>query len=229
MNMIRTARNLSAGTVAGIAGYASYWHQVAVALHAGERAELAHLIPLSVDGMLIVASIAMVDDRNRGATPRLSARIAFGIGIVASVAANVAAALPTIEGRIVAAWPAVALLLVVEILSRRGRTADVKPIDVAVTSVPGIAGQPEISVAAVLAEPSIAPVSPAPAGMRMATGALGLPTAKPLPPARTGDTGVEPALTTRAARTQNGDDHGRRPGPESRGTAATSSAPDSSS
>jgi len=34
---------------------------VAVALRFGERPEVAYVLPLSVDGMLIVASAAMVD------------------------------------------------------------------------------------------------------------------------------------------------------------------------
>jgi len=121
MNITRFTRNASAAVVAGIAGYASYWHQVDVAIRAGEHAPLPHVIPLSVDGMLIVASIVMVDDRQQGRRPRMSARIGFGLGILASVSANVAAAQPTMLGRTVAAWPAIALLLVVEMLSRKGR------------------------------------------------------------------------------------------------------------
>lgn len=121
MNLTRFARNASAATVASIAGYASYWHQVAVATHAGERAEIAHVIPLSVDGMLVVASVVMVDDRQQGRKPRWSARIAFLIGTLATIGANVAGAHPTVLGRLVAAWPALALLLVVEMLSRKGK------------------------------------------------------------------------------------------------------------
>ena len=121
MDLTRFTRNASAAVVAGIAGYASFWHQVAVALAAGERSEIAHVIPLSVDGMLVVASVVMVDDRQRGLAPRWSARIAFAIGTTATIAANIAGAHPTLLGRAVAAWPALALLLVVEMLSRKGK------------------------------------------------------------------------------------------------------------
>lgn len=121
MGLIRFTRSASAAIVAGIAGYASYWHQVAVASMAGERAEIAHVIPLSVDGMLVVASVVMVDDRQQGRKPRWSARIAFFIGTLATIGANVAGAHPTLLGRVVAAWPALALLLVVEMLSRKGK------------------------------------------------------------------------------------------------------------
>jgi len=120
-NWSRIARNISAGTVASIAGYASYWHQVHVALMAGERPELAHIIPFSVDGVLVVASVAMVDARREGRKPSWQTKIGFAMGIAASVGANVMSANPTLLGRTVAAWPAVALLLVVEMLSSKGR------------------------------------------------------------------------------------------------------------
>ncbi|MEV0391782.1 DUF2637 domain-containing protein [Polymorphospora rubra] len=91
---------------------------VAVALRFGERPEVAYVLPLSVDGMLVVASAAMMEDKRAGRRVRWSARLAFVAGVVASVAANIAAAQPSLGARIVAAWPAVALLLVVEMLTR---------------------------------------------------------------------------------------------------------------
>jgi len=121
INVTRITRNLSAAAVATIAGYASYWHQVHVAIMAGERDELAHVLPFSVDGLLVVASVAMVDARIQGRKPSWQTKLGFAIGIAASVGANVMSAQPTLLGRSVAAWPALALLLVVEILSSRGR------------------------------------------------------------------------------------------------------------
>jgi hypothetical protein len=91
---------------------------VAVALRFGERPEVAYVLPLSVDGMLVVASAAMVEDKRAGRRVRWSARMAFAVGVAASVAANIAAAEPSLGARIVAAWPAVALLLVVEMLTK---------------------------------------------------------------------------------------------------------------
>jgi hypothetical protein len=94
---------------------------VHVALRFGERPEVALVLPLSVDGMLVVASAAMVDDKRAGRPVRLSARLAFTVGMFASIAANVVGAHPNLGARIVAGWPALALLLVVEMLSRSGR------------------------------------------------------------------------------------------------------------
>lgn len=121
MNTTRLMRNVSAGVVAGIAAWSSYRHMVTVALSVGEQPEIAWVLPLSVDGMLVVASVAMVDDRRSGRAVRWSARVAFGVGVLASIAANIAAAHPTLGARIVSAWPALALLLTVELLSRSGR------------------------------------------------------------------------------------------------------------
>ncbi|MEU7871562.1 DUF2637 domain-containing protein [Dactylosporangium sp. NPDC049140] len=127
MNAIRLARAASTAAVASIAAWSSWSHMVHVALRFGERPEVAYVLPISVDGMLIVASTVMVDDKRHGGRVRWSARIAFVAGVAASVAANIAAAEPTAGARIVAAWPAVALLLVVEMLARARRSHAAQP------------------------------------------------------------------------------------------------------
>ncbi|NJP32860.1 DUF2637 domain-containing protein [Micromonospora thermarum] len=123
MTPTRIARDVSTVAVAGIAAWSSWSHMVAVALRFGERPEVAYVLPLSVDGMLVVASAAMMEDQRAGRKVRWSARIAFAAGVAASVAANIAAAEPSLGARIVAAWPAVALLLVVAMLTRSQPTA----------------------------------------------------------------------------------------------------------
>ncbi|MFC7484362.1 DUF2637 domain-containing protein, partial [Luedemannella flava] len=157
----RLARNLSAGSVAGIAAWSSYSHMVGVALHYGERPEVAYVLPASVDGMLIVASVVMADDKRTGRKVRWSARIAFLAGVLASVAANVAHAAPTLGARIVAAWPAVALLLVVEMLSRAGKHAAQTAEVIETVTVPTVVTTVEPSP--VPAEATSAPAVTAPA------------------------------------------------------------------
>jgi hypothetical protein len=62
MTPTRIIRNVSTAAVATIA--ASSWsHMVHVALKFGERPEVAYVLPISVDGMLIVASAAVVEDK----------------------------------------------------------------------------------------------------------------------------------------------------------------------
>ncbi len=126
MNGIRVARNVSAGMVAVIAAWSSYSHMTEVALKFGERPEVAYVLPFSVDGLMVVASVTMVDDKKDGRRPRTSARAAFLVGVLASVGANIAAAHPDLGARIVAGWPALALLLVVEMLSRSGKSESVR-------------------------------------------------------------------------------------------------------
>ena len=45
--------------VAGVAGWISYWHMVEVALQGGESALSAHLLPVTVDAMMAVATVVL--------------------------------------------------------------------------------------------------------------------------------------------------------------------------
>jgi hypothetical protein len=57
-----TAVRLGAtAVIAGIAAWVSYWHMVSVAARNGESASSAHLLPLSVDGLVVVASVSLVE------------------------------------------------------------------------------------------------------------------------------------------------------------------------
>jgi hypothetical protein len=114
---VRWVRACCVGLVAVIAAWSSYWHMVHVALRYGERPEVAYVLPLSVDGVLTVAAIVMNEDRRAHRPPRATAKIAFITGLTASVAANVTAAHPTTGGRLIAAWPALALFLIVEMFT----------------------------------------------------------------------------------------------------------------
>jgi hypothetical protein len=106
----------SAATVALVAGYVSYLHIVAVALRFGERPEVAYALPICVDALMVMSTLALLADRsNRWA----QAGFLFGVGV--SVVCNVASAQPSWPARGIAAIPAVTLLLAVEVLARSGR------------------------------------------------------------------------------------------------------------
>lgn len=124
MTPTRLLRNTSAGVVATIAAAASYTHMRTLAAEHGQSAPIAAMVPLSVDGLMVVATIAMHDDKHTGRPVRRSAWAAFVIGVTASVTANVLAAPDSLTARVISAWPAVALLLVVELLTRTGRAHD---------------------------------------------------------------------------------------------------------
>lgn len=120
---ITAVRNIASGGVALIAAWSSWYHMAHLATRYGERPEVAYALPFSVDGMLIVTTIVMVDDKRRHRTVRPVARFAFTVGVIASVAANIAGADPTLGARVIAAWPPIALLLIVEMLARPPATA----------------------------------------------------------------------------------------------------------
>ena len=62
MSAIRIA---STAIVAMIAAWVSYWHMAGVAAKYGETYISAHMIPFSVDGLIVVASISLVEVNRR--------------------------------------------------------------------------------------------------------------------------------------------------------------------
>ncbi|AVT39142.1 DUF2637 domain-containing protein [Plantactinospora sp. BB1] len=127
MNRTTFTSRAVAGLVAAVAGFASYSHIYDVATGAGEHEAVAAVLPLAIDGLILVATLAMLADKRDGRKPRFSARVALVFGVVATVAANVASAAPTMNARLVAVVPAVSFLLAVEVLSRRGKLAKPEP------------------------------------------------------------------------------------------------------
>lgn len=119
---------LTTGLVALVAGYASFSHIYSVARQAGEHVSVAAVLPLSIDGLILVGTLAMLDDKRSGRKPRLSARLAVAFGIIATLAANIASAQPTWTARAVAAVPPLAFLIAVEVLSRRGKLIRSEPV-----------------------------------------------------------------------------------------------------
>jgi hypothetical protein len=103
--------------LAGIAGAISYSHMRQLAQDHGQAGWHAHAFPLSVDGIDIVASLVLLADRRAGRPSRTLPWAALMIGTAGSLAANVATAGPGVIGRIIAGWPAVALLIAVKLLS----------------------------------------------------------------------------------------------------------------
>ncbi|MCO1593779.1 DUF2637 domain-containing protein [Micromonospora sp. RHAY321] len=77
--MLAVLRLIAAAPIAGIAAWVSYWHMVGVAARYGEtEAAAAYLLPLSVDGLVVVASVSLVEitGRLRAAPRSLSATLA---------------------------------------------------------------------------------------------------------------------------------------------------------
>jgi len=103
--------------VAAVAAVASYEHAYALVRAHGEVGWTGRLVPLTVDGLIYASSMVMLDSARRKVPVPALARWLLGLGIAATLAANVAHGLghgPI--GAAVAAWPAVALVGSYELL-----------------------------------------------------------------------------------------------------------------
>jgi hypothetical protein len=116
--LARWATGLAVLAVAVIAGIVSYSHVESLALSHGYSLATARLLPFSVDGLIVASSLALAN----GARAWL-ARTGLVLGIVATVAANVAYGQSFgVTGEVISAWPSLAFLLASEILlSMRAR------------------------------------------------------------------------------------------------------------
>jgi hypothetical protein len=115
---VRRVTTAAVLAVAGVGAVASYEHMRALATLAGESWR-SWLLPISVDGLAVAASMTMLVRRRAGLAAGVLPWAALLLGLGASLAANVAAAEPTVVGRRVAAWPPVGLLLSYERLMQQ--------------------------------------------------------------------------------------------------------------
>jgi hypothetical protein len=91
-----------------------------VARH-GQAGWVAAFTPLSVDRMIVAASTTLLADSRSGRAGGVLPWALLVAGSVASLAANVAVAEPTLIGRVIAAWPSFALTASFELLTSRVR------------------------------------------------------------------------------------------------------------
>jgi len=152
--------------VAAVAAIVSYAHMREVADRAGEGWR-ALLLPLSVDGLVVAASMVLLTRRRAGLPGGRLAWCALLGGVGASLAANVAAAQPDLTARMVAAWPALAFAVGIELLlqQRRPLVGDPSPagrVDRAPEGEPVPTGQaPPAAAVEPWAPTELAPTEPA--------------------------------------------------------------------
>lgn len=116
------------GLVAGVAAVASYSHMRELAAHhsAIGMEWLSWLTPLSVDGLMVVASIVAVQARKRGeAVPGL-AILAIIVALGISLVANFSAPAADVIGQAINTWPAAAFAFGYELVLQLIRM-EVKP------------------------------------------------------------------------------------------------------
>jgi hypothetical protein len=114
---IRLSTAVAVLAVAGIAAYVSYWHAYAVVRAHGESGITARLEPATMDGLVYASSmLVLYAARHRVPVPAL-ARWLLGLGIAATLTANMAQGWSHgLVGAVVAAWPAVSLVGSYELL-----------------------------------------------------------------------------------------------------------------
>ena len=121
---IRVSTAIAVLAVAGVAAYVSYWHAYAVVCAHGETGITARLEPATMDGLVYASSMVnLYSARHRLPVPAL-ARWLLALGIIATLAANMAQGWshgPV--GAVIAAWPAVSLVGSYELLVWIIRTA----------------------------------------------------------------------------------------------------------
>ena len=132
---IRVSATVAVLGVAGIAAYISYWHAYEVISAHGESGVTARLEPATIDGLVYCSSmVVLYAARHRLRVPAL-ARWLLALGIVATLAANLAHGWSHGPiGATVAAWPAASLVGSYELLLWLIRTA----APGAVASEPGV-------------------------------------------------------------------------------------------
>jgi hypothetical protein len=124
---IRRTTTIAVLAVALTAAAASYDHLRVLADLAGEGWR-SLLLPISVDGLVVAASMSLLVRHRSGQQADVLAWVALGLGLAVSLAGNVVAADPSLVDplvvkRLVAAWPPVALALAYELLMQQVRAA----------------------------------------------------------------------------------------------------------
>jgi len=154
--------------VAGVAAYVSFGHIYEVAILAHQPRPLATAIPLSVDGLMLIATLALAEDKAANRMPRGWARAAFWLGAAVSVAANLASTLvhygPQPLDLAVAGWAPIALLVAIEVVAKPGKPKAETPAPAISEVTADDAAAPELPEAPV--SPAVGSTKRAPYGPR---------------------------------------------------------------
>jgi hypothetical protein len=122
---IRASATVAVLGVAGVAAYISYWHAYEVISAHGETGVTARLEPATIDGLVYCSSMVVLHAARHQLRAPALARWLLGLGIVATLAANLAHGWSHGPiGATVAAWPAASLVGSYELLLWLIRTAN---------------------------------------------------------------------------------------------------------
>jgi hypothetical protein len=134
--VIRDSTIAAVVIVAAVAASFSYLHALEVIGQHSRPSRLNLAAPLCIDGLIFAGSMVLLNDARRGLDAHWLAYGALGLGIAATLTINVVSGLAYgIVGAVVAAWPAVALVLSYELLMIIVRRS-ARPEDPAETAAP---------------------------------------------------------------------------------------------
>ncbi len=138
--LIRLTTALAVAAVAAVAAVISYRHAYELVTTHGETGVTARLVPFTLDGLILAASLLLLDASRRNHPAPPLARWCLGAGIVATIGANLAHGLGDGPlGALVSAWPALALSGSFELLMtlvRTGHRASAAPFSSTSTNQP---------------------------------------------------------------------------------------------
>jgi hypothetical protein len=121
--------------VAAVAALLSYWHAVTVVGQHGEPGVYGHLYPATIDGLIVAASMVLLDAARHHVKAPVLAWILLVAGIAATLTANVLDGIAGgFWGSIIAAWPALAfmgayemIMVLVRAAASRDQDEEAKP------------------------------------------------------------------------------------------------------
>jgi hypothetical protein len=147
--LIRFATAAVVCAVAGFAAVVSYSHIYDLGHAHGQDGTAARLLPLSVDGLILAASLVLLHEARNGRGAPALGRLMLWLAIGATVGANIAyGAGFGLLGALISAWPAVAFIGAVEMVMQLVRCARGPA---RATTGPGVPGDVEQAVRAAYA------------------------------------------------------------------------------
>lgn len=139
--LIRAGTALVVVAVASFAAVVSFSHIYDLGRAHGQAGTAARLLPLSVDGLILAASLVLLHEARNGRDAPALARVMLWLGIGGTVGANVAyGSAFGLLGAVISAWPAISFIGAVEmvmLLVRRSRDLHEPAVAPAARLVPG--------------------------------------------------------------------------------------------
>lgn len=151
----RVIRFATAAVVCAVAAFAavvSYSHIYGLGRGHGQDGPAARLLPLSMDGLILAASLVLLHEARNGRDAPALARFMLWLGIGATISANIAyGAAYGLLGALISAWPAVAFVGAVEIAMQQVRRAPAPRAATSEPAAPEMPGEVEQAVRAAYA------------------------------------------------------------------------------